>query len=134
MDNLTKEERSVVMSKVRSKDTKPELTIRYIIHKAGYRYRLHKKSLPGKPDLVFASLGKIINVNGCFWHGHSCKAGRIPKSNVQFWVNKIEANKARDKKNMRKLNRLGWSVKTIWECQTKDEVRVKNRLLRYLTS
>ena len=134
MDNLTKEERSLVMSKVRSKDTKPELTIRYIIHKAGYRYRLHKKSLPGKPDLVFASLGKIINVNGCFWHGHSCKAGRIPKSNVQFWVNKIEANKARDKKNMRKLNRLGWSVKTIWECQTKDEVRVKNRLLRYLTS
>jgi DNA mismatch endonuclease (patch repair protein) len=134
MDNLTKEERSVVMSKVRSKDTKPELTIRYIIHKAGYRYRLHKKSLPGKPDLVFASLRKIINVNGCFWHGHSCKAGRIPKSNVQFWINKIEANKARDRKNMRKLNRLGWSVKTIWECQTKDEVRVKNRLLRYLTS
>jgi DNA mismatch endonuclease (patch repair protein) len=132
MDNLTKEERSVVMSKVRSKDTKPELTIRYIIHKEGYRYRLHKKSLPGKPDLVFASLGKIINVNGCFWHGHSCKAGRIPKSNVQFWVNKIEANKARDRKNMRKLNRLGWSVKTIWECQTKNKSKLTDRLLRFL--
>jgi len=133
MDNLTKEERSVVMSKVRSKDTKPELTIRYIIHKEGYRYRLHQKALPGKPDLVFAGLGKIINVNGCFWHGHCCKAGRIPKSNVQFWVNKIEANKARDRKNMRKLNRLGWSVKTIWECQTKNEITLTKRLIKYLS-
>lgn len=133
MDNLTKKERSLQMGKIRSKDTKPELTVRYIIHNAGYRYRLHRKDLPGKPDLVFVSLGKIVNVNGCFWHGHKCSAGRIPKSNVEFWTNKIQTNKERDKRNLKKLNKLGWSVKTVWECQTKNRTKLAQRLLSYLS-
>jgi DNA mismatch endonuclease (patch repair protein) len=134
MDTLTKEARSILMSKIRSKDTRPELTVRNILHKVGYRYRLHRKDLPGKPDLVFVGLKKVINVNGCFWHGHKCPAGRIPKSNVDFWTKKIQTNQERDVRNLRKLNRLGWSVKTIWECQTKNRIKLSKRLLHFLTS
>lgn len=132
MDNLSKTERSDLMRKVKSKNTKPEKIVRSIIHKAGFRFRLHAKDLPGKPDLVFPKLGKVINVNGCFWHGHKCSAGRIPKTNVKFWTTKIEANKARDIKNRKKLIQLGWSVKTIWECQTKKPETISKRLIEYL--
>ena len=135
MDNLSKSERSDLMRKIKSKNTKPERIVRSIIHKAGFRFRLHAKDLPGKPDLVLPRLSKVINVNGCFWHGHKCSLGdRTPKSNIQFWVNKIEANKARDIKNRKKLSNLGWSVKTIWECQLNDHDKLLARLSKFLNA
>lgn len=133
MDNLSKSERSDLMRKVKSKNTKPEKIVRSIIHKAGFRFRLHAKDLPGKPDIVFPRLVKVINVNGCFWHGRKCAAGdRIPKSNVQFWVDKIETNKARDIRNRNKLAKLGWSIKTVWECQIKKPEALAKRLTKFL--
>lgn len=132
MDNLTKEERSVQMSKIRSKNTKVEMIVRRLVFSFGYRYRLHCKDLPGKPDLVFKSRRKTIFINGCFWHGHDCRLGRIPKSHVQFWVDKINYNKNRDGSNLEKLAKLGWESLVIWECQLKNieelEINIKSFL------
>jgi DNA mismatch endonuclease, patch repair protein len=120
MDRLTPEKRSWLMSRVRSTNTKPEMTVRSALHRLGYRYALHRRDLPGNPDLVFAARGKIIFVHGCFWHGHSCRAGRAQsKSNVAFWENKIETNVRRDRRNIAKLRRDGWGVKIVWECKIK---------------
>lgn len=121
-----------MMGKIRSKDTKPELVVRSLAHGLGYRFRLHRKDLPGKPDLVFPRLLKIINVNGCFWHSHKCSAGRMPKSNVDFWTAKIEANKTRDKLNLKKLKKRGWSVLTIWECETTNKKMLQSKLIKFL--
>jgi len=116
------------MRRIRSKGMKPELLVRSIAHRMGYRFRLHARDLPGRPDLVFRSRRKIIFVNGCFWHGHSCKEGRrVPKSNVDYWMQKIAKNKVRDAKNRRKLKADGWSVLTIWECEKEPEIRQKLR-------
>ena len=110
------------MSRIHSCDTKPEMLVRSSLHRLGYRYALHRRDLPGTPDLVFQSRGKVLFVHGCFWHGHSCKYGRTrPKSNVLFWTTKIAANMNRDKRNISKLRRLGWRVMVIWECQIKKE-------------
>ena len=119
MDNLTPRERSAQMALVRSRDTKPEMKVRRFIYKMGYRYRLHRSDLPGKPDIVFSSRKKIIFIHGCFWHGHSCSLGRIPKTRVQFWTEKITTNKIRDEKTLEKLKDLGWAVLVLWECQLK---------------
>nr|WP_233102106.1 very short patch repair endonuclease [Variovorax sp. IB41] len=120
------------MSRIKSKNTLPELTVRRTLHQLGYRYRLHAKGLPGSPDLVFSGMGKIIFVHGCFWHGHSCKQGRAAsKSNVQFWTEKITRNKARDVRVSARLRSRGWHVLTIWECQIKKDVWL-NRALRFL--
>lgn len=122
MDTLTPAERSERMSRVRSKDTKPELTIRHLIHRMGFRYRLHARDLPGNPDLVFPSRSKIIFIHGCFWHRHgTCKNTRWPKSRLDFWRPKLEKNQFRDMANRRKLRRLGWRVLVIWECQLNRE-------------
>ena len=119
-DVFTPQKRSEVMRAVKSSDTKPELALRKALHALGYRYRLHVKDLPGKPDLVFPKYRTVIFVHGCFWHGHACKRGaRVPKSNVDYWVEKIARNKARDRKNAAALRKLGWRVITLWECKLK---------------
>jgi DNA mismatch endonuclease, patch repair protein len=130
MDTLTRAERSLRMAKVRDRDTKPELTIRRLVHADGYRYRLHVRTLPGCPDLVFASRRKVIFVHGCYWHRHpKCKLARLPKSKLDFWLPKLEGNHRRDIRSARLLRRAGWSVLTIWECElaSVDAVRAKYR-------
>lgn len=107
---------SARMSRVRSKDTKPEMLVRQALWRDGFRYRLHSKDLPGRPDLVFPALGTVVLVHGCFWHGHTCKRGCIPKSNSPFWKEKFDSNRARDSRNRLELNRLGWKVIVVWEC------------------
>lgn len=134
MDNITKAERSKQMSLVRSKDTKPEMIVRRILHAKGYRYRLHRHDLPGKPDIVFPARNKVIFVQGCFWHGHKCRLGRIPKSRVEFWRNKIENNAKRDSVAKSELKKLGWSILYVWECELRkmDREKLKRKLFRYL--
>ncbi|MGJ3189630.1 very short patch repair endonuclease [Paenarthrobacter sp. FR1] len=120
-DFMTPEDRSAHMAKIRSKDTKPELALRSLLHRAGYRYKLHDKSLPGKPDIVFPSRKKVIFVNGCFWHGHDCPVGvRLPKSNTEFWRDKRERNHLRDVEQKSHLEAKGWKAMVVWECQVKS--------------
>lgn len=124
MDNISKEERSRVMASVRQRDTKPEKKVRSFLHKRGLRYRLHVADLPGRPDVVFPRYETVLFVHGCYWHGHPdplCKLARIPKSNVEFWENKIATNQERDKRNIRCLLELGWRVLVVWECQISDQ-------------
>tara|TARA_B100000676_G_C17959581_1_gene776762 strand:- start:472 stop:924 length:453 start_codon:yes stop_codon:yes gene_type:complete len=115
-DIVDKTTRSKMMSSIRDKDTKPELFIRSGLHAIGYRYKLHDKNLPGKPDLVLPKYNAIILVNGCFWHGHDCHLFRLPKTRSDFWAAKIRANIERDRKNLAAYCKLGWRVLTIWEC------------------
>lgn len=118
MDRLSVAQRSQLMSRIRSRDTKPEMIVRSALHQLGFRYALHRRDMPGTPDLVFPSRGKVLFVNGCFWHGHSCRLGiRKPKSNVQFWEQKIADNIRRDGRNISALRRQGWRVMVIWECR-----------------
>lgn len=114
---LSPAERRVRMALIRSKDTQLELRVRSALHKRGYRYRKHDKHLPGRPDLVFASRRKVIFLNGCFWHGLKCRLFRMPKSRPEYWSPKIAGNRERDRKNKRKLIRLGWKCLTLWECE-----------------
>ncbi|MGZ8226298.1 MAG: very short patch repair endonuclease [Methylococcaceae bacterium] len=117
--------RSSIMRSVKSRNTQPEMMVRRMIHAMGKRYRLHRDDLPGKPDLTFPRLRKIIFVHGCFWHGHDCKRGaREPKINVDYWRNKIARNRFRDEDNRKKLNDLGWDVLAIWECELKNTERL----------
>ncbi|MFZ5834844.1 MAG: very short patch repair endonuclease [Pseudomonadota bacterium] len=121
------------MQAVKSKNTKPEIAVRLMTHAMGFRYRLHRKDLPGKPDLVFASRRKIIFVHGCFWHGHNCRRGaRTPKTNRLYWQDKIVRNKARDGKARRALSNLGWQVLTIWECKLAKPESVQKKIARFL--
>lgn len=121
------------MSRVRSKDTKPELLVRKLVYSLGYRYRLHYWKLPGKPDMVFPIRGKVIFIHGCFWHRHKgCKQARIPKSRQEFWLLKLEENRKRDQRVNKALYRAGWSVMIIWECQLKDLERLTRRIRRFL--
>jgi DNA mismatch endonuclease (patch repair protein) len=126
MDNLTQAERSDLMRRVRSRNTSPEIAVRRIVHRLGYRYRLHDRGLPGNPDIVFPSRGKIILVHGCFWHGHRCRAGlNTPVSNTAYWTNKLSRNKERDQRNIRRLRKLGWNVLVVWECELARESLIK---------
>ncbi|MEK6233793.1 MAG: very short patch repair endonuclease [Planctomycetales bacterium] len=123
-DTFSAAKRSQIMSRVRSKDTTPELIVRKLCFSLGYRSRLHAQNLPGKPDLVFPGRSKVIFVHGCFWHLHTCKRGRnVPASRVEYWENKLNRNKPRDQSTRRRLRYRGWKVLTVWECQT----RVKKR-------
>lgn len=120
--NETEAARSAQMARIRARDTKPELRVRRALHGVGLRYRLHKKGLPGKPDLVFPSSRVALFVHGCFWHQHpdpACNLARMPKSRLEFWRPKLEGNRARDEKVRAKLEGLGWAVLEVWECQTK---------------
>ena len=135
MDRLTKDQRSYNMSRIRSKNTVPELTVRRLVHRMGGRYRLHDSKLPGRPDLVLKRYRKVILVHGCFWHGHSCKNGRgIPETNREYWLSKREYNRRRDKANLRKLRGDGWDVLIVWECQTRDVGALTARLRAFLRS
>lgn len=135
MDHLTPAERSQLMSRVRGKDTAPELLVRSLVHRLGYRYRLHVGDLPGRPDLVFPRFRAVIFVHGCFWHQHRCPAGdRIPKTRVAYWRAKLEGNTRRDARQKRELKRQGWRVLVIWECQAKrhSPERLARRIIRFL--
>jgi DNA mismatch endonuclease (patch repair protein) len=135
MDTLTIAQRSRVMARVRSKDTQPERRVRTLVYSLGYRYRLHVRALPGRPDLVFRSRRCVILVHGCFWHQHQCKAGnRRPKSRVEFWNAKLAANMRRDVQQRRELHRMGWRVLTIWECETlvKSHDRIARTIIAFL--
>lgn len=133
MDVLTKKQRSYCMSRIRGKDTKPEIAVRKIIHNLGYRYSLHKKNLPGCPDIVLSSHQKIIFVNGCWWHRHNCKLGRrSPKSHLSYWLPKLRANKERHIRNVKKLRNQGWKVLNVWECQTRNSEKLVDRLSKFL--
>lgn len=118
VDSVSPALRSEIMSRVRGKNTRPEMLVRKMLHKAGFRYRIHVRDLPGKPDLVFPGRKKIIFIHGCFWHMHEgCPFARAPKSRVEFWRAKLEGNKARDQRTLAELQDAGWEVLTIWECQ-----------------
>lgn len=133
VDSLSPPERSEIMARVRSKNSRPELIVRKLIFGLGYRYRLHAKELPGRPDIVFRPRRRVIFVHGCFWHRHSrCARARMPKSHLAFWQEKLEGNKRRDEKNKRALVRSGWKVMTIWECQLKDGDRLIPAIRRFL--
>jgi DNA mismatch endonuclease (patch repair protein) len=125
-------DRSENMRAIRSRDTLPEITVRSLVHRLGYRFRLHRRDLPGTPDLVFPARRKVIFVHGCFWHSHACKSGLIPKSNRDFWLPKLRKNRARDKKNLEALARQGWSSLVIWECDLQDSVAVRRCVKRFL--
>ncbi len=121
------------MRRVRSKDTVPELIVRKITHSLGFRYKLHKDDLPGKPDLSFPGKKKVIFVHGCFWHGHQCKRGnRIPKENRDYWIKKVKANIERDNRHVNELSKQGLSVLIIWECETKNQDKLKQRVNEFL--
>ena len=126
MDKLTKEQRHHCMSAIKGKDTKPEILVRKFLFSRGFRYRLNHPRLPGHPDIVLKKYRTCIFINGCFWHGHEgCQYSHIPKTNVDFWRNKIERNKARDKEEQRQLAEMGWHCITVWECQLKPKVRAQ---------
>jgi DNA mismatch endonuclease, patch repair protein len=131
VDTLTTEQRSERMSRVRSKDSKAELAVRRLVFAMGYRYRLHRRDLPGSPDLVFPSRRGVIFVHGCFWHRHE-GCGRMPKSRLEFWEPKLEANRMRDEDNLRALDDMGWRALVIWECELKDLDRVRNSIRTFL--
>jgi len=133
VDSLSPAERSEIMARVRSKNSRPELFVRRLIFGLGYHYRLHAKDLPGHPDMVFRRPRKVIFINGCFWHRHAaCAMARLPKSRLDFWLPKLEGNKKRDEKNKRMLQRDGWKVLTIWECQLKSAEKLGSRIRRFL--
>jgi DNA mismatch endonuclease (patch repair protein) len=133
MDTLSRSERSERMARIRGRDTKPELLVRRLVHRCGFRYRLHRKMLPGKPDLVFPSRKKVIFVHGCFWHRHPrCVLARLPKSRLEFWVPKLTENRKRDLRNVRTLSRLGWKTHVVWECELHDTDRLEQKIRYFL--
>ena len=132
-DVFSAEQRSRIMARVKGKDTKPELTVHRLAHALGYRFRLHRKDLPGSPDLTFAGRRKVIFVHGCFWHGHDCARGsRKPKQNAAYWASKIDRNRTRDAEAREALSKLGWEVLTLWECELKDLDALAARLQMFL--
>lgn len=135
IDTLTQEERSERMSRIRNRNTGPEMAVRRIVHGMGYRYRLHRRDVPGTPDLVFGPRRKVIFVHGCFWHRHkNCRLARLPKSRLDFWEPKLEANRIRDERNQYELSRKDWEVLVIWECEIKQESRLRQRIRKFLGS
>jgi DNA mismatch endonuclease (patch repair protein) len=134
-DTRSKEKRSEIMSKVHSKHSGPELIVRRLIFGMGYRYRLHVTNLPGKPDIVMIGRRKIIDVRGCFWHGHeNCRYGKLPKSHQEFWTQKITRNCERDKINQCALESNGWKVLIVWQCELHNVELLKNRLYEFIES
>ncbi len=133
-DVLTPEQRKYNMSRIRYKDTRPEMIVRSEVHKMGFRYKLHNSALPGKPDLVLTRHKKIIFVHGCFWHMHTCKYGIVkPRTNAEFWENKRLGNVKRDRKNIRELKKNGWQVLVVWECWTKNLPLLRRKLSAFLS-
>lgn len=125
MDKMTPEQRHRCMAAIHSRNTRPEMIVRRYLHACGYRYRVNHPRLPGKPDVVLRKFHACVFVNGCFWHGHDCGLFSLPKTNTQYWKEKIERNKERDRQNALQLARMGWHVLTIWECQLKPSARLQ---------
>jgi len=124
------------MSHISGMNTKPEIIIRKLVNTLGYRFRLHKKNLPGKPDIVFSKFKKVIFVNGCFWHGHkNCKRSKLPTTNKRFWKDKIEGNKKKDKSNYIRIKKLGWDYLVIWQCKIKlsNYSKIQNKIDKFLS-
>jgi DNA mismatch endonuclease (patch repair protein) len=132
MDTRTPAQRSFIMSAVKGKNTSPELLVRRLIFNMGYRYRLHGKGLPGKPDLIFPSKRKVVFVHGCFWHGHGCKKGQLPKSRLDYWAPKIAANQARDGRQLDELRHMGWETLTLWQCELNDAAQLAIKVRKFL--
>lgn len=135
MDSLSPAERSARMAQVRSKNTGPEMVVRQLVYRLGYRYRLHGPKLPGRPDLVFKSKRRVLFVHGCFWHRHpkpGCPLARLPKSRQDFWIKKLEGNRARDESAVAALEADEWRVLTLWECELKDEAALAQKVLAFL--
>jgi DNA mismatch endonuclease (patch repair protein) len=132
MDDRTPQQRSENMSAVRGKNTAPERLVRSTLHRLGFRCRLHRKDLPGTPDIVFPGRRSMMFIHGCFWHGHKCRRGSLPSSNTEFWQRKIAGNCARDGRTKKELRHQGWLVMTVWECETKDKGKLEKRLSRFL--
>lgn len=132
-DVFTTEKRSWIMSRIKGRDSKPEILVRSIVFRMGYRFRLHRRDLPGTPDIVLPRHGKVIFVHGCFWHGHNrCRKSKRPTTNETFWNKKLDNNVKRDKRYRRELRRIGWKVLVIWECETREPDRLLKRLGRFL--
>ena len=131
-DKFSPEMRSKVMAAVRQRDTVPEMYVRRMLHGMGYRYRLHRRDLPGSPDLVFPSRKKVVFVHGCFWHGHTCPKGALPKTRLDFWRTKIQKNRKRDARTLAQLQKIGWQAITVWQCELADRASLKHRLVRFL--
>jgi len=125
-------DRSANMRAIRSKDMLPELAVRSLVHKLGYRFRIHRSDLPGKPDLVFPARRKVIFVHGCFWHSHECKIAHVPKSNQGYWGPKLQRNRVRDSRNIDALKADGWKVHVVWECKARNEAGLVGQLIRFL--
>lgn len=135
-DTLDQRARSERMSRIRGKDTKPEMIIRHLVHRMGFRYRLHQKNLPGCPDMVFPRLRKVILIHGCFWHRHpdpGCRLARLPKSRLEFWGPKLAANRDRDERQRLALEALGWAVLVVWECELGYKEQLENKLRSFLS-
>jgi DNA mismatch endonuclease (patch repair protein) len=120
------------MARIGPRNSLPELRVRSLLHRLGYRFRIHRKDLPGTPDIVFPGRGAAVFVHGCFWHGHVCKAEKMPKSRTDYWGPKFQANQQRDKRNSRQLRVQGWRVITVWECELKNQDKLERRLIRLL--
>jgi len=132
-DVLTRQQRAYCMSRIRGKHTKPEIVVRGMVHGMGYRFRLHKRELPGSPDLVLLRHRKVIFVHGCFWHMHHCRYGRVrPATNAEFWEKKRRGNVDRDRRNTKALRAMGWKVLVVWECWTRDVSKLEHRLQEFL--
>ena len=135
MDTVSPAKRSEIMARIKSKDTKPEILIQKMIYGMGFRFRLHVTSLPGRPDITYHRMKKVIFVNGCFWHHHNkCKYARMPKSNLEFWIPKLTANQARDARNIAALEAEDWETLTIREYELSDAIAIKKKLTAFLTS
>ncbi|WP_231502516.1 very short patch repair endonuclease [Herbaspirillum sp. RV1423] len=132
VDVFSKAQRSAIMARIKAKNTKPEMVVRRIVHGLGYRYRLHRPDLPGKPDLTFPRFQKVIFVHGCFWHHHLCQRGRLPSSNISYWAQKIQSNVLRDRRYLCELRMQGWKPLVIWECQLKERDKLVRRIKRFL--
>ena len=133
MDVFTKEKRSQIMSKIKGKDTKPEIVVRSLLHQMGYRFRLHRRDLPGNPDIVLPKHKKVIFVHGCFWHGHKdCPRAKRPSTNKKFWNEKLSKSIKRDTFNQKKLKKMGWLTLIIWQCEMKDSKNLQSKLESFL--
>ena len=132
-DVFTPEKRSWIMSRVKNRNTTPEKLVRSVLHRLGFRFRLHSKKLPGHPDIVLPKYRKAIFVHGCFWHGHKCPRGKRPATNVTFWNEKIEKNRQRDREAQEKLEELGWTSLVVWQCETKPIEELTERLLKFVS-
>lgn len=134
-DTLTPTQRSERMSRVRGRDTKPEMKVRRLLHALGYRFRLHRRDLPGSPDIVLPRLRSVIFVHGCFWHRHDdpdCRLARMPKSRIEFWAPKLLSNQLRDERVQQELEALGWRVLVVWECEVKDQNGLRRKIVGFI--